>query len=141
MRSLAPLLSKAAARTRQFSQHIFKTTMTEHEEIRLKSLRKKLVSNSKAILLGHITMPMGSLKMEQIISWIEQIKPIAEIDLKVFSDYNNQTSDYPIGEDKIRYNAKFLDELDKKLGDVTSYFKIRIEEKCLEIIEKFAVEK
>ena len=117
------------------------TIMTEHEEIRLKSLQKKLVSNSRAILLEHITMPLGSLKMAQIISWIEQIKPITELDLKVFSDYNNQTSNYPLGEDRIRYNAMFLAELDIKLDDVTSYFKSRIEEKCLEIIEKFAVEK
>ena len=115
--------------------------MTEHEEKRLKSLQKKLVSNSRAILLEHITMPLGSLKMAQIISWIEQIKPITELDLKVFSDYNNQTSNYPLGEDRIRYNAMFLAELDIKLDDVTSYFKSRIEEKCLEIIEKFAVEK
>ena len=117
------------------------TIMTEHEEIRLKSLQKKLVSNSRAILLEHITIQLESLKMAQIISWIEQIKPITELDLKVFSDYNNQTSNYPLGEDRIRYNAMFLAELDIKLDDVTSYFKSRIEEKCLEIIEKFAVEK
>lgn len=115
--------------------------MTEHEEIRMKSLRKKLVSNSRAILLQHISMPLGSLKMEKIIYWIEQIKPITEIDIKVFSDYNNQTSDYPIGEDRMRYNSKFLAELDTKLDDLTLYFKREIEEKCLEIIEKFAVEK
>lgn len=115
--------------------------MTEHEEIRLKSLQKKLVSNSRAILLGHISMPLGSLKMGNIITWIEQIKPITEIDLKVFSDYNNQTSDYPIGEDRMRYNAKFLAELDIKLDNVTSYFKKEIEERCLDIIEKFAAEK
>lgn len=115
--------------------------MTEHEEIRLKSLQKKLVSNSRAILLRHITIPLGSLKMEQIICWIEQIKPITEIDLKIFSDYNNQTSDYAIGEDRIQYNANFLAELDIKLDDVTSYFKSKIEEKYLDIIKEFDVEK
>lgn len=86
-------------------------------------------------------MPLGSLKMEKIITWIEQIKPITEVDLKVFSDYNNQTSDYPIGEERMRYNAKFLVELDEKFDDVTLYFKNQVEEKCHEIIKKFDIEK
>ena len=113
--------------------------MTEHEEISLKSLRKKLVSNSNAILSNQITIPLGSLKMEKIINWIEQIKPITELDLKVFSDYNNQTSDYPIGEDRKRYNAEFLAKLDIKLDDVTLCFKNKIEEKCVDIIKVFDV--
>ena len=113
--------------------------MTEHEEIRFKSLLKKLVSNSQAILSKQISMPLGSLEMEKIINWINQIKPITELDLKVFTDYNNQTNDYPIGKDRLQYNVDFLAKLDVKLDDVTSYFKDQIEEKCNEIIKKLSI--
>lgn len=113
--------------------------MTEHEEIGWRSLLKKLVSNSRAILSNQISMPLGSLKMERIIYLIEQIKPITELNLKVFSDYNIQTSDYPIGEVRKGYNAKFLAELDIKLDNITLCFKNEVEEKCVEIIKIFGV--
>jgi hypothetical protein len=96
--------------------------MTKNEETSLISLRKKLVSNSKAILYNQITLPLGSLKMEKIINWIEQIKSISEIDLNLFSEYNKLTSDYPIGNDRIRYNEKFLAELDMKLENINTRF-------------------
>ena len=114
--------------------------MTKHEEIRRKSLLKKLVSNAKAIIAEKISMPLGSLEMEKIIYWINQIKPITELDLKVFADFNNQTNDYPIGEDRTNYNKEFLAKLDVKLDDVTLYFKDQIREKCLEIIKKYSLE-
>ena len=115
--------------------------MTEHEKLRLKSWHKKLVSNSRAILSKQIFMPYGSLKMEKIINTINQIKPITELDLEIFSDYNNQTGEYPIGEDRIRYNEEFLAKLDLELEKVTMYFKEKVEEKCHEIIKKFGIEK
>ncbi len=115
--------------------------MNEHLEKRHKSLKRKLVSNSRAILLGHITMPHGCLKMQRIILWIEQIKPITEINLEVFNEYNEQTSNYPVAEDRLHYNAKYLAELDIKLNEVNSLFKNKIEEKCKEIIAKFSMGK
>lgn len=111
--------------------------MNDLEETKHKNQIKKLVSNARAIISNDIALPMGSLKMERIIGWINDIEPITEIDLKVFSDYNNQTSDYAIGVDRLGYNKDYLLELDVKLDDLTSYFKPTIIEKCFEIINEF----
>ena len=111
--------------------------MTDLEITKRKNQIEKLVSNARAIISNEIALPLGSHKMEKIIVWINDIESIKEIDLKVFSDYNNQTSDYPIGVDRLRYNMNYLLELDVKLDNLTSYFKPTIIEKCFEIINEF----
>ena len=111
--------------------------MTELDEMRRKQYLKKLVSNSRAILTKQISFPLGSLKMEKIILWINYIEPITELDLKVFAAYNSQTSDYPIGEDRLHYDSEFLAKLDVDLNKLNSDFRENIELKCLDIIEIF----
>ncbi len=112
--------------------------MTDLEITKRKNQIEKLVSNARAIISNEIALPLGSHKMEKIIGWIVDIEPIKEIDLKVFSDYNNQASDYPIGVDRLGYNINYLLELDVKLDDLTTYFKPTIIKKCFEIINEFA---
>ena len=111
--------------------------MNDLDETRRNNQIKKLVSNARAIISNDIGMPMGSLKMERIIRDINYIKPITEVHLDVFSNYNNQTNEYPIGVDRLGYNIDFLLELDKKLDDVTEYFKPNIIKKCFDIIAQF----
>jgi hypothetical protein len=111
--------------------------MNDLEVTKRKNQIEKLVSNARAIISNEIALPLGSHKMEKIIGWINDVEPIKKIDLKVFSDYNNQTSDYPIGVDRLGYNKDYLLELDVKLDDLTSYFKPSIIEKCFEIINAF----
>jgi hypothetical protein len=111
--------------------------MNELDKIKRENQIKKLVSNARAIISNDIGMQMGSLKMERIILWINDIEPIAEIQLNVFLSYNNQISEYPIGVDRLGYNKEYLLELDVKLDDITKSFKSLIIEKCFEIIQKY----
>lgn len=112
--------------------------MNDFEKTKRKNQIKKLVSNARAIISNDIALPMGSLKMERIIGSINDIAPITEIALDVFSNYNNQTNDYPIGIDCLGYNVDYLLQLDIKLDDITDYFKPNIVRKCFEIINYFA---
>ena len=111
--------------------------MNKLDEIKLENQIKKLVSNARAIISNDIGIPMGSLKMERIILWINDIEPITEIQVEVFSSYNIQANEYPIGVDRLGYNKDYLLELDAKLDEITNSFKSLIIEKCFEIIQKF----
>ena len=111
--------------------------MNELDNQRRNNYIKKLVSNSRAILTNQITIPVGSQKMEKIIFWINAIKPIIEVDLKVFIDLNNQTGDYPIGTDRLSYEKNFLAKLDSELNPLVESFKDDIIKKCEEIIQVF----
>lgn len=115
--------------------------MNELNKIRRENQIKKLVSNARAIISNEIGMPMGSLKMERIILWINDIEPLTEIQLDVFTSYNNQTNEYPIGVDRLGYNKDYLLELDVKLDEITHSFKNLIIEKCFEIIQKYGKQK
>ena len=115
--------------------------MNELDEINRENQIKKLVSNARAIISNEIGIPIGSLKMERIILWINDIKPLTEIQLDVFTSYNNQTNEYPIGVDRLGYNKDYLLELDVKLDEITHSFKKLIIEKCFEIIQKYGKQK
>lgn len=112
--------------------------MNDSEKTNRNNQIKKLVSNARAIICNEIGLPMGSLKMERLIARINEIDPITEIHLDVFSNYNNQTNEYPIGIDRLGYNVDYLLQLDIKLDDVTDYFKPNIIRKCFEIVNHFA---
>ena len=97
---------------------------------------KKLVSNSRSILTNQISIPLGSQKMTKILFWINPIAPIEEIDFSIFNELNNQTINFPIGKDRIEYNADFLIKLDIQLNEVVVQFKEDILNKCIEIVDK-----
>lgn len=45
---------------------------------------------------------------------------------------------YPIGEERQYYNKEYLDALDLKLAVMDRKYQEILQEKCLEIIEKFS---
>jgi hypothetical protein len=52
----------------------------EKEKLRL--LKKKLVSNARAILTNQIGLPLGVQKMTKIVTWIVNIQPL-DFDVKL----------------------------------------------------------
>lgn len=76
-------------------------------------------------------------KMDKLISWINDIEPIADIDLNIFHEYYSKTSGSAIGTERLQYNKEFLKKQDIKLDELTSFYKNDIIDKCFEIITKF----
>lgn len=68
--------------------------MIPHLEEKRKSLIRKLVSNSKAVISNQVGLPIGAVKMLNIISRIKQIEPLTNIDLTVFSQYYLKINQY-----------------------------------------------
>ena len=115
--------------------------MSQLNEGKRKNYIKKLVSNSRAIITHQIVIPLGSVKMEKILYWIDQIEPLNEIDLSVFSQYNTKIRSLPIGVERLSYNKDFLLYEDSKLDYFTANYQKDIIEKCFEIIKKYEIKK
>ncbi|MFD0764077.1 hypothetical protein ACFQZI_04395 [Mucilaginibacter lutimaris] len=115
-------------------------TLTDHQKSKQENYIKKLVSNSRAIISNQIALPLGVSKMTTIISWINQIDPIENIDLKVFQEYMSKTKNLPLGTERLTYSRDFLKLQDLQLDKVTMIYKDRIIDKCFEIIKKFSNE-
>jgi Protein of unknown function (DUF2489) len=112
--------------------------MTEHLQKQREIYIQKLVSNARAIISNQIGIPLGSIKMEKIMFWINHIETITEIDLRIFSAYNSETIQFPVGTERLRCNKEYLKEIDKELDKLTLQYKDRIFDKCFEIIGTFA---
>ena len=115
--------------------------MTEHLRTQRESRIKKLVSNARAIISNQISLPLGSLKMKGILWLINQIEPLTEIDLKVFSEYNSKSTNFVIGTERLYCEREFLRNQDKLLDELTIQYKDRLIDKCFEIVEKFSTSK
>jgi hypothetical protein len=113
------------------------------EELQFKCERyiKKPVSNAGAIVTQQIGLPLGVLRMERIIFWINRIEPLSNIDLQIFSDYFALTREFPIGTVRLFYDKNFLKKFDKELDKLTLKYKDKIIDKCFEIIDNLGDEK
>jgi hypothetical protein len=113
------------------------TSINERNHLKRDSYIKKLVSNARAIISNQIALPLGASKMTGIISWVDQIEPINQIDLAVFSEYRTKTKDLPLGTERLSYNLTYLKQQDEQLDELTKHYKDKIIEKCFEIIAVF----
>lgn len=110
--------------------------MHPNEEIKRNNRIKKVISNSRAIISKQIDFTIGCIKMKNLICSVSDIKPIEEIDLVIFNDFYNEMAFYPIGEEIILYNQKYLEKLNCDIQVIIENFETRIFAKCEEIIEK-----
>ena len=120
----------------RLKQH--ETMIEKHREANRVQHIKKLVANARAIITNQIGIPLGVLKMDNIMTWIRNIRPLTEIDIEIFSEYMRQASGLPIGTERLQYNKDYLKQQDVILDELTSNYKDRIIDKCFEIIEKFS---
>ncbi|MBI5914328.1 MAG: DUF2489 domain-containing protein [Bacteroidetes bacterium] len=112
--------------------------MTDHLRLQHNSRLKKLVSNARAIITNQIALPLGALKMERILYWVNQIEQVSEIDLQIFSEYNSKTIHFLIGTERLHCEKEFLKQQDKQLDELTMQYKDEIIDKCFEIVDRFA---
>ncbi len=79
--------------------------------------------------------------MKGILSRINEIEPLIEIDLNVFFEYNSKSTNFVIGTERLYCEREFLRNQDKLLDELTNQYKDKLIDKCFEIIEKFATNK
>ncbi|MBL7870101.1 MAG: hypothetical protein JNM78_00715 [Cyclobacteriaceae bacterium] len=111
-------------------------TKEEIESEKLKQLKRKLVSNAKAILTNHIGLPLGVHKMTKILTWIEYIRPL-EIDVQVFKEFDDNMAWLPIGAERLEWNVISLKVEDQKLNKLADIYREGIIDKCWDIVNNY----
>ncbi|WP_294245117.1 hypothetical protein [uncultured Chryseobacterium sp.] len=112
--------------------------MHPFDELRRNRFIRKLRSTAIAITTRRIGPHEGYAKMNYLIGRIEDILPLQEIHLEVCRKYDHEIMNYPIGEERQHYNKEYLAALDLKLAVIDRKYQEMLQEKCLEIIEKFS---
>lgn len=97
----------------------------------------KLVANARAIISNQIGLPLGVLKMRKFIHWIDNIKPLLDTDLEIFSSYYLNMDDLPIGTERLLWNIEKLIEFEEEFDQLNKLFRADILRKCAEIINKY----
>jgi hypothetical protein len=112
----------------------------DFQEQRRERYIKQLVSNARAIISNQVGIPLGVLKMNKYITWIDYIKPLENIDLKIFSIYYNKLGSLPIGTERLEWSIEKLIEFEEEIDQNNKLFKADVLRKCREIIDKFGKE-
>ena len=120
-----------------FSQNSSKEGLNKFVEMKRNRLIKKMHSNAIAIITNQIEFHSGCVKMNHYITAIEEIKPLENVNLKVFEDFYKAYSLYPIIEKKRYFKKEYLEKLEKELNLIENEYKPKTIDKCKEIIEKF----
>ena len=108
--------------------------MNLNEKIKRSNRIKRIVSNSRAILTNQIDFTIGCFKMKNLINSISETNSIENIDLQIFSEFYRKMEFFPIGNEKEKYNQKYLKKLDVKIKKITHEYESPIFTKCKEII-------
>jgi hypothetical protein len=109
-----------------------------HQEQQRQNYIDKLISNARAIISNQIGLPLGVILMKRYITYINQIKPLENIDLEIFSDYYHNMDDLPIGTERLHWNIEKLIEMEEEVDQVNRTFKADVLRKCREIIDNYS---
>jgi hypothetical protein len=115
--------------------------MSQYNQEKRRNYIKKLVSNAKAMVTQQINIPLGSQKMTKIIYWINNIEPLNDIDLSIFSRFYSEIQHLAFGIERSSYNKELLQSEDSKLDYIVLNHQEKIIEKCYEIIHRYDIDK
>ncbi|MGV3539833.1 MAG: hypothetical protein ACO1OQ_08485 [Rufibacter sp.] len=101
---------------------------------------KQLVSNARAIISNQVGLPLGVLKMNKYITWIDYIRPLENIDLEIFSTYYINIDEVPIGTERLEWNIEKLIEFEEEFDHNNKLFRADVLRKCRELIDKLGKE-
>src|SRR5438128_12672268 len=117
---------------RQLNRSVAPFPMTED---RHRSLLKKLVANSRAIISYQVGLPLGCAKMSKILYWLE---PFEKLDFPIFKQYAAATLEIPTGSERLHCTREALRRYDQKLVAINLEYREEVLDPCFEIIERFA---
>ena len=67
------------------------------------------------MISNQVGLPLGVLKMNKYITWIDYIKPLENIDSEIFSTYYINLDDIPIGTERLDSILKMLIEFEDRV--------------------------
>jgi hypothetical protein len=102
-------------------------------------LRRKLVSNARAIISDEVGLSMGVRKMCNILKWLKPYGPIHVADIGIFEKYDERTRFIPSGTARLCCSKEAFERYDAALDEVNRRLRKKILYVCFEIIDKFDI--
>ena len=109
----------------------------EKRNDKLAGLKKRFVSNARAIISEEVGLSIGVRKMCNIILWLNEEEPSIYSSRTVFQEYDNRIREIPYGTARLYCSKEAFKRYDDALNRVNEAFRERIFNACFEIIEKF----
>lgn len=97
---------------------------------------RKLVANARAIISYQVGLPVGCLKMTNLLYWLEAEGE--RLDLPIFGEYLEKVHDIPIGSERLECSRAALRRYDERLVPINLEYRERIIDACFDIIGRFA---
>ena len=104
-------------------------------EQRRDSYLRKLVANARAIISYQVGLPVGCVKMSNLLTWLENEGE--KLDFPVFGEYLAEVWEIPTGSERLECSRAALRRYDERLVPITLEYRERIIDACFVIVERF----
>src|SRR5215211_1698582 len=99
------------------------------------SYLRKLVANARAIISYQVGLPLGCVKMDHLLIWLEQEGE--KLDFLVFREYLDNVREIPTGSERLECSRAALRRYDARLVPLNLEYRERIIDACFDIVERF----
>jgi hypothetical protein len=96
---------------------------------------RKLVANARAIISYEVGLPLGCVKMNRLLTWLEYEG--SKLDFPVFREYLDNVRALPIGPERLESSRAALRRYDERLVPINLEYRERIIDTCFDIIERY----
>jgi hypothetical protein len=93
------------------------------------------VSAARVIVTYQTSLPLGCVRMQRILFWLQ---PLEQIDLPVFDEFLAATRDLPVGTERLHWSRDALRERDVELERIIRQFRDRVFDACYDINNRCA---
>jgi hypothetical protein len=100
---------------------------------------RKLVANARAIISYQVGLPVGCVKMTQLLYWLETEGE--RLDLPIFREYLDKVRDIPTGSERLECSRAALRRYDERLVPINLEYREPVIDACFDIIGRFAAAK
>lgn len=101
------------------------------------SLFRKLVANARAIISYQVGLPVGCVKMDRLIYWLENEGE--DLASPVFRQYLDTVRELPTGSERLECSRAALRRYDERLIPINLEYRERIIDACFDIVERYGV--
>jgi hypothetical protein len=96
---------------------------------------RKLVTNARAIISYQVGLPVGCVKMNRLLYWLENEGE--ELDFPIFGEYLEKVREIPTGSERLECSRAALRRYDERLVPINLEYRERIIDACFDIVERF----
>lgn len=96
---------------------------------------RRLVANARAIISYQVGLPVGCIKMNRLLLWLEGEGE--RLDFPIFGAYLEKVRGVPTGTERLECSRAALRRYDERLVAINLECRERVIDACFDIIERY----